>query len=297
MGNNLGTPEHKKKYTDYEIKQNMKVLFDNNKHNPVETSYSLGGNLEVTTEKKASVGGYKKIKFESSRNRHLKHNIDSFLQQQNGGGRKKQNEDVLNNFNMIKEYLMNDLDSNLEEQYGGNDSDTGSFSFSSELSDSSNDTKNNFSVFKAMMGGNGNVDTSSLGTTTKLSDSDSDDSSTSSSSSSSGSTESDNTLESSDLDTTTTETNNSSTISKTSPVSETLPSEKDLTTTSYTTTTKSTTMRANEPFIVQSTESSIDTSITMNEYNGGSESSELNIVPFYSSETSNKHPYVSRRFK
>lgn len=301
MGNNLGTPEHKRKYTDSEIKQNMKVLFENNKHNSVETSYSLGENLEVSTEKKGSVGGYKKIKFQSSRNRHLNHNIDAFLKQQNGGGKKSQNEDVVKNFNKIKEYLMNDLDSNVkEEQYGGNDSDIGSFSF-----DSSDDDQNNLSFFGAMRGGNAEVDTSSLGTTTKLSDPD--DSSTSSSSSS-GSTESDNTLESSELDTDTTETNNS-TISKTSTVSETLPTEGELTPTSNTTTTTTDTTttttdtttdtdtRDDEPFIVQSTESSIDTSITMNEYNNNSESSELNIVPFYSSETSNKRPHVSRRFK
>jgi len=287
MGNNLGTQEHKRKFTDTEIKKNMRVLFENNKHNPVETSYSLGENLEVSTEKKASIGGYNKIKFESSRNRHLTHNMDAFLKQQNGGGRKRQNEDVLNNFNKIKDYLMNDLDSSMkEEQYGGNFSDAGSFSFSF---DSSDDSQNNFSFFGALMGGNVDADTSSLETTTKLSDSD-DSSSSSSDSSSSGSTESDNTLESSELDTTTT--NNSSTISNTSPVTETLPSKRDLTETSYTTST-----RADEPFIVQSTESSIDTSITMNEHTGGSESSELNIVPFYSSETSNKHPYVSRRFK
>src|SRR5208283_959761 len=81
MGNNSSTHTQnikKNKYSDEEIKQNIRQLFENNKYNFVETSFSFNEPLDVSPENinTQNMGGGSKKKFKSSKNRHLTHNIE-----------------------------------------------------------------------------------------------------------------------------------------------------------------------------------------------------------------------------
>ena len=51
------------------------------------------------------------------------------------------------------------------------------------------------------------------------------------------------------------------------------------------------------PYVIQNT--SLNSPISLNNDNEStnSQSSELNIIPFYSTESSNRHPYLAKRFK
>jgi hypothetical protein len=307
MGNNFTGPEktqnNARKYTDAEIKQNIQILFNKNKNNLVESSYSLGTSIEpsstmnnfVEQENVAAIGGANRnsIKFQSSKNRHLRHDIEGYvrqLQAQYGGqftedGNMNINNNDLVEFNKIKDYLLNDLNDEQNEQLGGNmTSDLSNFSFSSE--DDDQDVPNNKSLFDVLIGGKlkRNMSTSSLGTTTTLSPSNTSNSLESSYVSSSNSYS----------ETSSTNASASSTFSRTS--SATVPEDGSFSPTSYSSSTKN---NINTPYIVQSTESSLETSISLNESENAtnSQSSELNIVPFYSTESSNKHPYVAKRFR
>lgn len=313
MGNNLSEPVQQnkaRKYTDNEIKQNIKVLFDKNRNNYVETSYSLGGSsnssseinnknntqtsdmsmdLSTTTNvEHNSIGGsnINLIKFQSSKNRHLRHDIERYvenLQKQYGGGN-EHNDDVIE-FNKIKDYLINDL--NKEQDGGYGTSDLSNFSFSSE-----EEVLNNKSIFHVLSGGKRNIkaSTSSLGTTTNLSDDTSTDTSDNTSTDTSDDTSS-NSLESSYLSN-----SHTSTFSKTSNAS--VPIDGSFSDTSYSSSYNGSSS-VNTPYIVQSSESSLDTDVSINnsDTTTNSESSALNIVPFYSSDSSTKRPFVSKRFK
>jgi hypothetical protein len=287
MGNIIGQEQTvNKKYNDQEIKQNIKMLFEKNKRNDVEISSTLHKTANISpTETQEHIGGVNvdEIKFQSSRNRYLRHNIEEYvenLQRQYGGlveenALPEQQDESMNEFNKIKEYLLNE---NNRQQGGQDESDFANFSFSSSFSEKSNGNEKSF--FHALIGGSKkNADTSSFATTTTLT---ADDSNTTTESESLPETE----LTESESS------NVSSTFSETSDAK--VPTDGKFSSTSYTTS-----QNDNTPYIVQSTESSIDTSISLNENNNmsNSESSELNIVPFYSTESSNKHPYVARRFK
>lgn len=293
MGNIPGVqaPQNtRKKYTDNEIKQNIKQLFDKNRHNVAETSYSLDETLNVSSNKnEGHIGG---VKFQSSKNRHLKHNINEYvenLQKQYGGQDNSNNQNDNNElfeFNKIKEYLLNDLENN--EQNGGyKSSELSNFSFSQE------ETRQykNKSLIDVLMGGKKDMVTSSIEDTTSLSPSDT---TSDSLEETYGTSDSDSDV--SDVSSDSDKPMHSGTISPTSDAS--VPVDGSYSSTSYSTTNKFN--NTNAAYIVQSSESSLDTSVSFkdNNYSENSESSEqLNIVPFYSTESSNRPPYVAKRFK
>lgn len=265
MGNNLTTQNQQKniterRYTDNEIKQNMKLLFELNKNNLAETSMSLNAPLELSPTNNGNNnfhGGAKK-KFQSKKNRHLAHNIEEYVEnfQKHYGG----NNNEINEFNRIKEYLINDMNG-------------GGFENSSDMSMNSNfaDENKTYSLFNMLNGGKFNVNSNNSTdiTATSSSASFSDDSSD--------------------------ENNFDDSISSTS--SKDVPTIAGISPTSDS--ENSSDNNNNEPYVVQSTESSLDTSD--NDYNSDnslSESSGFNGAPFYSSISSeNKHPYLSKRFR
>lgn len=261
MGNNLTTQQKhisERRYTDAEIKQNMKLLFDLNKNNLAETSMSL--NMSPANDNKQMDGGAKK-KFNSKKNRHLIHNIEEYVEklQKQYGGNFGDNNDI-NEFNKIKDYLINDMNGG-----GFETSDSVNMSMNSNYH---NENKS-YSLFNMLNGGKFNVTNDDTDITNT------------SSSASLGDDSSD-------------ENNFDDSISSTS--SKEVPPIAGVSPTSDSDSTSDS--NNNEPYVVQSTESSLDS--TDNNYdddNSLSESTDLNVAPFYSTDSSNKHPYLSKRFK
>lgn len=271
MGNNFGVEkqDNARKYSNEEIKQNIKILFEKNKNNAVESSYTFSTAVEPTSTANNFndnfVGGNKK--FISSKNRHLRHNIEEYVNQlQNQYGGDYTNSEHLNNndlieFNKIKDYLLND--ENNMQQEGGATSDLSKFSFEEESEYVPKKT-----LIDVLIGGKRKI----------VESSDSLESSYVSDSNSNSNSYNDTT-------------ESSESLSKTS--SAPVPMDGNFSPTSY-----SSTNEVNTPYVVQSTESSLETSIEVDNHDSEStQSSALNILPFYSTESSNKHPYVARRFK
>lgn len=95
------------KYTDAEIQQNLTKLFNTNRNNFSEASFPI----ENLTE--GQQGG-SNIKFNSSKNRHLKHNINDLQE----GGDNANFESEQSEFAKIKEFLLKEASNN---QTGGAD--------------------------------------------------------------------------------------------------------------------------------------------------------------------------------
>ena len=118
MGQNTSvqeTPEVRK-YTSTEIETNLKRLFKNNINNNFsEASQSFGRFTEQDLDDElkqtlALVGG-NNIKFKSSKNRHLNHNIDEFIKKIQSGGEAPISEQ--SEFAKIKEFLLKEANVNL----------------------------------------------------------------------------------------------------------------------------------------------------------------------------------------
>ena len=97
-----------KKYTSAEIDDNLKKLFKNNggAGSYSEASQTIGFRFN---ENELLTGGVNTaIKFNSSKNRHLRHNIEQFLNKVQTGGNQdnKQELDEQSEFAKIKEYLI-----------------------------------------------------------------------------------------------------------------------------------------------------------------------------------------------
>jgi len=111
MGQNTSVQETPdvRKYTSAEIETNLKRLFKNNINNNFsEASQSF--NVNFTELDQALVGGYN-IKFKSSKNRHLNHNIDEFIKKIQSGGDAPISEQ--SEFAKIKEFLLKEANVNL----------------------------------------------------------------------------------------------------------------------------------------------------------------------------------------
>jgi len=309
MGNSIA-PENNniqnKRYTNSEIKQNIQQLFLKNKNNLVDTSYTFNEEFDVSNVDNQYVGGtsHKSIKFRSSKNRHLRHNIENYvekLQKQYGGNENNGEADLkeLSEFNKIKQYLLDDLKND----------HTGGSNLSSELSNMSFSTStpsnNNMSLFNMLIGGQQNDETSSPASFDE-SENDKQTSDQSNDQPTSEISESDKTdTDKTDTDKTDTETDPMSSTS----TDEVPPAENGFSSTSYSTIQKKNKKRSSytssnvsdvsTPYVIQNTDSSLDSSISLNNNNEltNSESSELNIIPFYSTESSHKHPYVAKRFR
>ncbi len=316
MGNSPSaqTNNNNRGHTNSEIKQNIQQLFNLNKNNFVNTSYSLDESIIVTPESQVGGNNFDAIRFQSSKNRHLRHNIEDYveqLQKQYGGENNEQNENAnaKSEFDKIKQYLLNDLHN---EQNGGNDNVESTQL--SNMSYSITTPKNNDFSFLNMLGGvknQSNLSSESLG----------DDMEHSEDLSNSEKTETPESRESSELseskesnDTPSSEIsddNTTNTFSNTS--SEKIPVEHGFnSSTSYSTTQQKKQKKHNKrkpsytssdvstPYIIQNTDSSLDSSISLSGGNDdatNSQSSELNIIPFYSTESSNRHPYIAKRFR
>ncbi len=303
MGNTVASQTNNninRRYTDSEIKQNIQQLFSKNKNNLINTSFSLDETIIDTPESQIGGSNFDSIRFQSSKNRHLRHNIEDYvdqLQKQYGGEQNEvPNATGLTEFDKIKQYLLDDLNN---EQNGGDVPSTEL----SNMSYSINTPKNNeFSLFNLMAGGEKRSNLSSESWSGGA-DSSSEPKSTESNEPLSDSKEFPPSSESSEISDDNTNTN---TFSETS--SEEIPVEHGFnSTTSYSTTQKKTNKRkpsytstdVSTPYMVQNTDSSLDSSISLNNNEDitNSESSELNIIPFYSTESSNRHPHVARRFR
>lgn len=223
------------KYSNAEIQQNIAQLFNNNKHNMVETNTSLS--LDDTlgfTDIHSFTGG--DISFQSSKNRHLRHNIQQYIESLQRGGVDTDNEfKELSELDEIKQYLEKDLQQ--QNQAGG--------LCSSEVVD----TVPKLTLMDILKGGKRDNDSES----------------------------------SSDFEVT----ESSDDISPTSS-NVVNNSVNALSPTSYS---------DKSPTAQYDTESSMDSSIDIQNNFIEESDSDLNVVPFYSSTTSDaKHPYVRNRF-
>lgn len=110
--------QHLQKYTSADIENNLKRLFKNNVNNNFsEASQTIGfreGDMPL-------VGGNNlEIKFKSSKNRHLQHNIDHFLSKIQTGGQKEEIYEQ-SEFEKIKEYLEKEMQDSQKQEGGNND--------------------------------------------------------------------------------------------------------------------------------------------------------------------------------
>ena len=153
-----------KKYTDAEIRANINQLFSSGiSNNFSEASYSIKDleNIVVSdipfnlpppddylVASQPLTGG--NIKFNSSKNRHLRHNIDDYVNgiQKGGEGEKYEEISDISEFQKIKEYLINDMKNN---QTGGHFDDDSFNIIGSPASESENKSKMTF--LNAMIGG------------------------------------------------------------------------------------------------------------------------------------------------
>jgi hypothetical protein len=145
-----------KKYSDAEVRANINQLFDNGlANNFSEASYSIKDleNIVVSdiqhvppsndlTVQQQLLGG--NLKFNSSKNRHLRHDIQGYINKLQKGGEGEVYEEIsdISEFQKIKDYLTNELKNN---QSGGNvDEDYFANIVGSPASINENDGDNNF---------------------------------------------------------------------------------------------------------------------------------------------------------
>ena len=142
MGSTQSTSDNTaKKYTDAEIRQNIQKLFTNNRENNFsEASYSIRDlenmvvsdgpfNQSNNMEHLQLGGDLSNIKFKSSKNRHLTHDIDAYLNMYQKGGNAENSEheyldlSSVSEFKKIKDFLVTDNNinniNNINNQNGG----------------------------------------------------------------------------------------------------------------------------------------------------------------------------------
>jgi hypothetical protein len=122
MGLTQSNPAVPKQYTDADIKRNVQNLFHNNRKNDFsEASYSFREALDNATasdmfkynEPMKHIGG-NHIKFNSSKNRHLLHNIDDYINGIQNGGETLEPISELSELKNIKDFLMKMNDDNMQ---------------------------------------------------------------------------------------------------------------------------------------------------------------------------------------
>jgi len=133
------------KYTDADIRKNIDELFNNAKTNNFsEASYSINDLDNIIISDGPQNGG---IKFNSSQKRYLRHKIDG-NNFQLGGNEKLEEISDMSEFKRIKEYLINDMKNN---QTGGD------FDVDDPVSTATNASSSNQNIIKflsALKGGN-----------------------------------------------------------------------------------------------------------------------------------------------
>ena len=308
-GSNRSNPSIKK-YTDGEIKKNIQNLFNNNKRNNFsEATYSMK-DLNNISETHTNFdlqnshnlypqnqlhGGGNHIKFNSSKNRHLKYNIDEYINKLQGGNPgahlSSQNISELSEFDKIKEFLINDITNG---QAGGNNDFDSLFNSLSSTSINNQTQNKKMSLLDAinMMGGAKASDDETSDDDLILDD-DSDDDIDDIDDENDGD---DDENDENDDDNDESDENKLPSDSDT-PINSKLSSQSS----SEISTTSDKPIKKNIKF------SETSFSNSSNNYNKkfsttsdiDENSSELNILPFYSSTdsvTMNEHPYIKRRF-
>lgn len=283
MGSSQSTSDKRhlsKKYTDNEIKQNIQRLFNNNRENNFsEYSFSAKDleNIIVSDDfNKPQLGGVNvnNVKFASSKKRHLNHNIDEYIDMiQNGGHNENDNEyhelSEMSEFKNIREFLRKDMG-----LQGGGDYNVNSYIDSVSFTEDKKKLTL-YAILQDIMHSGGAKDDDSDDIDEDDEDNDHDDVDHED-----DDNEDDDDNENEDVDDDELEatlgdkdTINDSSISS---VSSFVPSYSGMSPTSY-------------------SESSVNRRSTSSHSNA---SSELNIVPFYSSDESENmvHPYVKNRF-
>lgn len=136
-----------RKYTDADIKKNIDELFNNAKTNNFsEASYSINDldNIVITDVQGSQSGG---IKFNSSMKRYLRHNIDKIQQ---GGNNSLEEISDMSEFQRIKEFLVNDM----KNHQTGGDFDVDDIVSTATIGSPQNQNLVNF--LSALKGGNDN---------------------------------------------------------------------------------------------------------------------------------------------
>ncbi len=311
-----------KKYTDAEIRQNIQKLFVNNRENNFsEASYSIRDleNMVVSdgpffqSNNAAQLGGQlNNIKFKSSKNRHLNHNINEYISMFQKGGNVYENTENTENtensennyhglsniseFQKIKEFLVNDNSINsINSQNGGQQFGT----IIDSVSSVSHNNKLTFFDALKQITQNGGVDTSDSDDDVYTDSDDSDDDIN-------YSDDSDDIYTDDGLSSTSSEIpNNTNSFSDTS-YSRMKSSSSNSTFSATSSTMPKYSGKISDTSYSQSNAYSITSNDTpKNSLNisdasisqSNSASSELNIVPFYSSSESDmRHPYIKNRF-
>ncbi|ARF11830.1 hypothetical protein Klosneuvirus_2_266 [Klosneuvirus KNV1] len=148
MGLTTSTVTYQKpaiKYTDADIRKNIDELFNNAKTNNFsEASYSINDLDNIIISDVPQNGG---IKFNSSQKRYLRHKIDG-NNFQLGGNESLEEISDMSEFKRIKEYLINDMKNN---QTGG---DYDVDDIVSSATNASNSNQNIIKFLSALKGGN-----------------------------------------------------------------------------------------------------------------------------------------------
>jgi hypothetical protein len=262
-----------KKYTDNEIKQNIRNLFNNNKMNNFsEASYSIKDleNIVVSDTSMNQYGNQQNdqlggnVKFNSFKNRHLQHNIQEYINTLQRGGNPNDIDlqeltklSELSEFQKIKEFLVNGAN-----QTGGNNDNDNDIN---DIINSISSHTHKMTLFEAMRGGaiikseDSETDDDDLDLDTDDDDNDDDD----------NDDNDDNDDDDDDDDDSDEDKTNKKKNKKDSDISST------------------------------SSESVKNADFSETSYSQKNNSSELRIIPFYSSsESANayEHPYVKNRF-
>lgn len=150
MGSTTSTNTYQqpaKKYTDADIRKNIDELFNNARTNNFsEVSYSINDLDNIIITDVPQNGG---IKFNSSQKRYLRHKIDENNLQTGGNDNMEEISDM-SEFQRIKEYLINDMKNN---QSGG-DFDVDDMVSSATVAQNSNSNPNLIKFLSALKGGN-----------------------------------------------------------------------------------------------------------------------------------------------
>lgn len=292
MGLTQSAPKSTRKYSDYEIKQNINKLFRVNRTNFSEASCSLNfDNIRTVehnpsyNEQNVQMGG--KIKFNPSQKRYLKYNINEYIKRIQEGGNPNNEEYVSmsepSEFNKLRDFLTSG-----NQQLGGSHS-----LYSTEASADFNNNNNFFKTLFQISQEGGDDDSEAneemstdeieadeeIGKAKNENDSDDDDNDDDDD----DDDEEDDDEEEDDDD----DDDEDEADDNTESDDANLNKKKDNTMSSENS------LSATSSINVGPAKSWSPTSYSQSTTN---KSSDLNIVPFYSTDSSAQHPYVRNRF-
>jgi len=287
MGLTQSAPKATRKYSDYEIKQNINNLFRTNKSNFSEASYSLNLDNVRTIENNLAyndqniqMGG--KIKFNPSQKRYLKYDIDEYLKRIQMGGNSNNDAQYVSmsepeEFNKLRDFLMSG-----NQQTGGN--------YELYSTDASINQNNANKFFRALFQMNQYGGDDSMSDEEKDGEEDEDEESDIES-------ESDNDEKEDDEDDEDDEDEEDDEAGEADIDMEAVDKTEE---TKETKETKENKKNIEETGLSSTSSAAIGPmkswSSTSYSQSTSNKSSDLNIIPFYSTDSSAQHPYVRNRF-